>query len=75
MTPIDYSVHLILSVFIIIGVYQCYFWCQRNMVVKPRDLGMYVDAWIPYWPSWVWIYSFLYYSVILYLNLVVESSH
>ena len=39
MTPIDYSVHLILSVFIIIGVYQCYFWCQRNMVVKPREIG------------------------------------
>ncbi len=75
MTHIDYVVHLILSLFIIIGVYQCYFWCQRNVAVNPRDLGIRVDAWIPYWPSWVWIYSFLYYPVILYLNLVVESSH
>ncbi len=53
MTPIDYAVHLILSVLIIIGVYQCYFWCQRNVVANPRDLGIRVDGWIPYWPSWV----------------------
>ncbi len=44
MTPIDYTIHLILSVFIIIGVYRCYVWCQRSVVAKPRDLGICVDA-------------------------------
>lgn len=73
MTPIDYTFNLTLSVFLIIGVYQFYFWCQRNVLVKPRELRLPIDDRIPYWPSWVWIYSFLYYPVILYINLVVES--
>ncbi len=69
----DYVVHLILSVFLIIGVYQFYFWCQRNVIGRPRDLSLGIDEFIPYWPSWVWIYSFLYYPMILYINLVIES--
>lgn len=73
MTPTDYVFQLTLSVFLIVGVYQFYFWCQRHVIARPRDLELTVDAWIPYWPSWVWIYSFLYYPVILYVNLVVES--
>lgn len=74
MAPIDYIFNLILSVFLIIGVYQFYFWCQRHTVIEPRGLGLALDDWIPYWPSWVWIYSFLYYPIILYINLVVDSS-
>ncbi len=73
MAPTDYVLHLILSVFLIIGVYQFYFWCQRNVIEQPRDLSLGIDERIPYWPSWVWIYSFLYYPVILCINLVVES--
>ena len=69
----DYALHLILSVFLIIGVYQFYFWCQRNATKKTFDLSLGIDQHIPYWPSWVWIYSFLYYPMILYINLVVES--
>ena len=74
MAPTDYVFHLILSVFLIIGVYQFYFWCQRNVIGQPRELSLAIDERIPYWPSWVWIYSFLYYPMILYINLVVESS-
>lgn len=70
----DYAVHLVLSVFLIVGVYQFYFWCQRNYVASPRELKLRVDEWIPYWPSWVWIYSCIYYPLILYLNFVLESS-
>ena len=73
MALTDYVLHLILSVFLIIGVYQFYFWCQRNVTKKPYDLSLSIDERIPYWPSWVWIYSFLYYPMILYINLVVES--
>ena len=73
MAPTDYVVNLILSVFLIIGGYQFYFWCQRNVIWQPRDLSLGIDERIPYWPVWVWIYSFLYYPMILYINLVVES--
>ncbi len=73
MALTDYVLHLVLSVFLIIGVYQFYFWCQRNVIEQPRDLSLGIDERIPYWPSWVWIYSFLYYPMILYINLVVES--
>jgi membrane-associated phospholipid phosphatase len=73
MRLIDYAINLVLSVFLIVGVYQFYFWCQRNPVSAPRQLKLRIDDWIPYWPSWVWIYSCIYYPLILYLNVVVES--
>ena len=73
MSAADYVIHLTLSVFLVIGVYQFYFWCQRNQVTEPRELRSPADDRIPYWPAWVWIYSFLYYPVILYTNLIVES--
>ncbi len=74
MKAADYFIHLTLSTFLIIGVYQFYFWCQRNYLTQPRELKLPVDDWIPYQPGWVWIYSFLYYPVILYLNWTVESA-
>jgi len=73
MTASDYLIQLTLSVFLIVGVYQFYFWCQRNALTEPRQLRFPVDDMIPYRPSWVWIYSFLYYPVILYTNLVIQS--
>jgi len=73
MTVSDYLIQLTLSVFLIVGVYQFYFWCQRNALTEPRQLRLAVDDMIPYRPSWVWIYSFLYYPVILYTNLVIQS--
>ena len=73
MNPSDYVIHLILSIFLIVGVYQFYFWCQRHQLAQPRELKLPADDWIPYRPDWVWIYSFLYYPVILYINWVIES--
>lgn len=74
VTPSDFLIHLTLSVVLIVGVYQFYFWCQRNPVAPPRQWRFAVDDLIPYWPGWVWIYSCLYYPVILYTNLIIESS-
>lgn len=74
MNAADYLIHLLLSVFLIVGVYQFYFWCQRHQWAEPRELKLAVDDWIPYRPHWVWIYSFLYYPAILYTNFMVESS-
>jgi membrane-associated phospholipid phosphatase len=73
MSLIDYAINVVLSVILIVGVYQFYFWCQRNHVAPPRELRLRIDDWIPYWPEWVWIYSCIYYPLILYLNFVVES--
>ena len=69
----DYFIDLLLSVMLIIGVYQFYFWCQRNAFAAPRELGLSLDERIPYWPAWVWVYSGIYYPLILYLNLVLDS--
>ncbi|MBS0662595.1 MAG: phosphatase PAP2 family protein [Verrucomicrobia bacterium] len=73
MKPIDYVVTLVMSVILIIGIYQFYFWCQRNHVARPRELKMAVDDLIPYRPGWVWVYSCLYYPVIVYINFVMQS--
>ena len=73
MQPIDYAINLLLSLMLIIGVYQFYFWCQRNPLTAPRELGSHLDERIPYRPAWVWVYSGVYYPLILYLNLVLDS--
>ena len=74
MNAIDYLIHFVLSVILIVGGYQFYFWCQRNSPVAPREFKLALDERLPYWPSWVWIYSFLYYPLILYVNLVTRSA-
>ena len=73
MNSIDYFIDLILSVMLIIGVYQFYFWCQRHHHGTPRELRSLLDESVPYRPRWVWVYSGLYYPLILYLNLVMHS--
>lgn len=73
MTVADYAVDLILSLFLIVGVYQFYFWCQRNRLARPRALRLVVDEWVPYRPGWVWVYSLLYYPAILYTTLSIRS--
>ena len=73
MHVVDYAFNLVLSVILIVGAYQFYFWCQRNPLAQPRELKLSIDERIPYWPGWVWIYSFIYYPLILVLNLAVES--
>jgi len=74
MTTTDFAVHLMLGSILIIGAYQFYFWCQRNPLRPAREFGHPLDDRIPYWPAWVWIYSFLYYPAILYTTWVVQSS-
>jgi membrane-associated phospholipid phosphatase len=74
MKPVDHIINLVLSVFLIVGVYQFYFWCQRNHLARPRQLRLPLDDAIPYCPRCVWIYSGLYYPVIVYINFVMESA-
>ena len=74
MQAIDYAIHLVMTVFLIFGVYQFYFWCQRHPAVACRTFATPLDERIPYWPVWSWIYSFLYYPAIAYLNWTVTSA-
>ncbi|MDB6064901.1 MAG: hypothetical protein JWR26_1109 [Pedosphaera sp.] len=73
MQTTDRIIQLIISVFLIVGVYQFYFWCQRNHVTTPREFRLPIDDKIPYRPRWVWVYSFLYYPVIVAINWSVTS--
>ena len=73
MKTANYVINVILSGVLIVGAYQFYFWCQRNAPFQPREFPSHLDDFIPYSPSWVWIYSFLYYPAILYVNLVLTS--
>jgi membrane-associated phospholipid phosphatase len=74
MPAIDRIIQLIVSAVLIVGVYQFYFWCQRNPLAAPRQLRLPLDDRIPYRPRWVWVYSFLYYPVIVAINWTVSSS-
>jgi len=73
MIPIDYVIHLLMTVFLIFGIYQFYFWCQRHPVGACRRFTGILDERIPFRPRWAWIYSFLYYPAIIYLNWTVTS--
>jgi membrane-associated phospholipid phosphatase len=73
MRPSDYVINLVLSGVLIVGAYQFYFWCQRNAPFEAREWQSSIDELIPYVPRWVWVYSFLYYPAILYVNLVLKS--
>jgi membrane-associated phospholipid phosphatase len=69
----DYVMNLALSGVLIVGAYQFYFWCQRNAPFEARQLESSIDDLIPFSPRWVWVYSVVYFAVILYLNFVLES--
>jgi membrane-associated phospholipid phosphatase len=72
----DYVINLILSVIMIVGTYQFYFLTQRRPLRAARTFHSRFDERLPYWPIWAWIYSFLYYPAILYLNLIaVDARH
>ena len=73
MSPLDIGINLVLSVVLIVGAYQFYFFTQRHWIRPPRRFVSPIDERIPYMPGWSWVYSFLYYPAILYLNLIAGS--
>jgi membrane-associated phospholipid phosphatase len=64
MTILDYVVNLSLSIVLIVGAYQFYFWCQRHHR-SPRLFHFSLDYRVRRRPEWVWIYSGLYYPAII----------
>jgi membrane-associated phospholipid phosphatase len=73
MRPVDYAVCLIMAIVMIVGGYQFYFFVQKHHARRPRQFNTRLDDLIPFWPSWVWIYSGLYYPIILMLVFAQPS--
>lgn len=72
----EYFIILIISVTLILGCYNVYFYIQRKKIKKSKTIIKYLayfDEKIPFRPSWVWIYSGLYYPVILFLAIKIDS--
>jgi membrane-associated phospholipid phosphatase len=73
MQIVTFLVHLILSVVLIVGTYQFYFLTQRHQFRAARVFHFALDEKIPFISWWSWVYSFLYYPAILFLNWIVQS--
>ena len=56
------------------GGYQVFFWVQRNNTFFPsRHLACRLDDAIPFWPSWVWVYSIVYFIAMAGVVLRIRS--
>lgn len=73
MFTLDILVKLSITIILIIGVYQFYFLAQRRPLRDAIILSTKIDKYIPFHPQWVWIYSGLYYPIIISLILVIDS--
>lgn len=61
----DRLIEIYITVILIFGGYSWYFWAQRQRWFEARYLTTRFDSWISYDPRWVWIYSGLYYPMIV----------
>ncbi len=73
MTTLDTLLLIFISIILIVGVYQFYFFPQNHPFKEPRELGTRLDDKIPFIPSWAWLYSGLYYPVIIGLVFSISS--
>jgi membrane-associated phospholipid phosphatase len=69
----DRILELFITVVLIVGGYQFYFWAQRQTFYPARYFETKLDGKITFDPRWVWIYSGLYYPMILLAALSVPS--
>jgi membrane-associated phospholipid phosphatase len=69
----DRILELFITVVLIVGGYQFYFWAQRQTFRDARYFETALDELIRFNPRWVWIYSGLYYPMILLAALSVPS--
>lgn len=75
MELFDRVLELFITVVLIIGGYQFYFWAQRQTFFDARYFETKWDQRINFDPRWVWIYSGLYYPMILLAALSVPTWH
>jgi membrane-associated phospholipid phosphatase len=73
MSVLDHIVHLLMAVILIVGGYQFYFLVQRSHFGEPIEFASRIEDKIPFRPEWVWVYSGLYYPVILLLVFTIKT--
>ena len=74
MPMYDYLVFTCILGILITGAYQVFFWTQNNnYFFKTRCLAIKLDDHIPFWPIWIWPYSFLYYLMIGMVVVEINS--
>ena len=69
----DLVVAIIMTIFLIVGVYQFYFFTQNHMIKEPKRINMKIDNLFKFKGWWVWIYSGLYYPMIVLIVLTMED--
>ena len=70
----EYIVVSSLLAIVVTGFYQLFFWVQRNNnIFKTRCFVSPWDKYIPFWPSWVWIYNLIYYIAIGFVVASIQS--
>ena len=57
MEIFDRLLEIAITIVLIIGGYQFYFWAQRQGLFEARFLETRFDSMISYDPRWVWVYS------------------
>jgi membrane-associated phospholipid phosphatase len=73
MDHFDRVLELFITVVLIVGGYQFYFWAQRQRFFEARYFETRLDGMIKFEPRWVWIYSGLYYPMILLAAMSVPT--
>jgi membrane-associated phospholipid phosphatase len=73
MILFDRILELFITTVLIVGGYQFYFWAQRRTWPPARYFETRFDEMINFDPRWVWIYSGLYYPMILLAALSVPT--
>ena len=63
----DYVVMAVMAVLVIVGIYQFYFWTQRNHYRKPISLYTKIDDLFTLKTWWIWVYSGIYYPIIIFM--------
>jgi membrane-associated phospholipid phosphatase len=75
MELFDRILELFITVVLIVGGYQFYFWAQRQRLFDARYFETKWDSKINFDARWVWVYSGLYYPMILLAALSVPTWH
>jgi len=73
MEIFDRLLEIAITIVLIIGGYQFYFWAQRQRWFEARFLETRFDSMISYDPRWVWVYSGLYYPMTVLAALSVPD--
>jgi membrane-associated phospholipid phosphatase len=73
MTLFDRLLEVVITIVLIVGGYQFYFWAQRRTWFRARCMETRFDHLVSYDPRWVWVYSGLYYPMIIVAALSVSS--